>query len=978
MKWARLGLGLSALAPGVCLALNTTPESNGAIGWWPAANPIGCTSSSAYSQWDTTYEGEGYEFVPAIDASFYVMPGCRLQNLYQLVRNQGYAASLYIQTYDILYGDVHGPAMTCYQYSELGLHQANLDAADLIGSHGFSDEDFDIFAVNMYCDNAYVLVLYPSGIERIGDLHPAFATSMVFNNSTYSEDYVASWNSRCVLTLNNVDIRDSTLVRYADTVHRRLRGVGGVSSRPAVAASQELSDLICHGNGDWVLAPTVVLFEPECDYWGYFPGFYDVRVEFDAFMDRDGAYALQVRNGYASNGTPGTGSAPHWVDDHTLAGSVVSLTCPGPIEAFVDARVARSLLGGHHLNGGGACSSVGVAPNGDDFDFVFGTHASEASCDNFATQYSSWGAFPVGTGQTSVYWQVEFQKGIISYTILGGAAAPTDVVATVLPKPVTGKRPVGYAITVRGDPTVFQIVGRDSTDVETRSRPFHVGERPTDFDDLVHVDEMYPDIQIEAYDPARRITSSAADKAERTDPPHYLFVSSRQDFLSACAPVITRLAELGHSSSTVLTTSDPWDIQSHLVEYWRSWEDNPLGFKPRVLFIGDSDEAGGPENIVGTFYSPDTTNICWVSSWCVRDPWLVDFDGDHVEDLPWTRVPASTLPQLQNAVESYRSYLSNQDVSPRRALILNGDLDGDCAALEEPTATIQRIAALYNAHGTPVVRLDDSAYEPCDDWAGRQSAARDEIQAGVTEITGAGYASQRRASPGWFIQDQLSPYWDMSLVPRRQRVIGLFPACDFSDVDRYNPSRMEIGKMWVTAPPSGTSAVFWGSHGRGAWGRAQLFFFETLMTRRLTTGFADLAMLYHLTARDLAETNRGLVDYLGSVQLLGWPVWAPYEQTTSVGAAGRAPELRLVGGNPVRLDGTARFEFAVAARGRMRFDVIDAAGRLVDTSTKMVDAGAQTFEWSPDAQDRRIPSGVYFVRLRTTDGQRSAKLVLLQ
>jgi len=415
------------------------------------------------------------------------------------------------------------------------------------------------------------------------------------------------------------------------------------------------------------------------------------------------------------------------------------------------------------------------------------------------------------------------------------------------------------------------------------------------------------------------------------------------------------------------------------------WEQNPSGFQPRVVLVGKADEnADSPRNILGSFYSPDSTEICWVSDQCVRDAWLLDFTGDHVPDLPWTRVPVTTLAELQNSVESVLDYLSGQSVSAPHALMMDGDLDGMCAALEEePTQTLLAVRQMYQSAGIPVTLAKDSDFLPCDDWAARRDFAAARINAGVTEIMGTAYASNRRASPAYLIQNQFQPYWDMSLVPTRQRIVVLFPGCDLGDTDRENAGSPEIARMFLTAPPSGTSAVFWVAHGRGAWGRAHIHFAQKLMTWRLQRSTWDLADCVFQAIRETAYENPGMIDYLGTVQVDGWPVWAPEAGPAGIDAGresrGAVGQVCSILPNPAR-DGRALFRLELPRGGHVRLEVCDASGRLVKRlADRNLGSGIHTEQWDglSDA-GTRVPSGVYFARVLCAGRKEASRVLVIQ
>jgi hypothetical protein len=88
--------------------------------------------------------------------------------------------------------------------------------------------------------------------------------------------------------------------------------------------------------------------------------------------------------------------------------------------------------------------------------------------------------------------------------------------------------------------------------------------------------------------------------------------------------------------------------------------------------------------------------------------------------------------------------------------------------------------------------------------------------------------------------------------------------------------------------------------------------------------------------------------------------------------------LGVVYPNPFVRD--LRVSYQLAARGRVRLAVYDALGREVSGLVDgVVEPGYYTVNWQGlDDQGRKVPAGVYFVRLDTDDYQHVQKTVLLK
>jgi len=98
-------------------------------------------------------------------------------------------------------------------------------------------------------------------------------------------------------------------------------------------------------------------------------------------------------------------------------------------------------------------------------------------------------------------------------------------------------------------------------------------------------------------------------------------------------------------------------------------------------------------------------------------------------------------------------------------------------------------------------------------------------------------------------------------------------------------------------------------------------------------------------------------------------------------AAETAPaRTALRGAYPNPFNPSTRVDFSLGEAGHASLRVYDLAGRRVRTLVDAeLEAGAHEFEWDGrDDAGRRLPSGVYFVRLEACEFGRSHKLVMVQ
>ena len=107
------------------------------------------------------------------------------------------------------------------------------------------------------------------------------------------------------------------------------------------------------------------------------------------------------------------------------------------------------------------------------------------------------------------------------------------------------------------------------------------------------------------------------------------------------------------------------------------------------------------------------------------------------------------------------------------------------------------------------------------------------------------------------------------------------------------------------------------------------------------------------------------------------PIWVTFDGT-SVAGGDEVSELRLaLAPNPFR--GGAALEWAVpAGSGEARLDVYDVAGRLVRTLDVGAVSGVGVAAWDGrDSSGKEVGAGVYLFRLRSKEGARTEKGVLL-
>jgi hypothetical protein len=932
-----------------------------------------------FDDMNTALSQQGYDVKYKLDTSLSSSPNCKPERLIDYITaGTGW---LHIGTH----GNDSVLLVATYSKTTSGQENFSDDLDSLTTTYGL-DASLTHTQVRGFIEpDAYKIYFYDLWVDKYKGYNAQNGSSTVYTTACDSWWLSARWQAYAVLSYG-YHVTFGRGNSDASEVYNNLNGYGDDVAHRSIGNATADVDSISQGGGtEWVLAPTIISWTPPHGTVYSSAGPFNITVGFDTEMKTSNHGVVSCINGYTldDNEVPGY-YGPRWYGSSSFSASIVPIHCPGPVTACVYSSNAVSAVGEHQLDGGGPVYGAGQGPNRDNFVWEFQTSVPQPACDTWATSFSTCGAFDDATGlTTTIFWQVDFQRGTTNYDVYAGDGKVMTFVQTVAPVIVDPNRPAGYSLTVPKVGSVVEIVEKDNNGNETRSRPFPKGERPDNFEAIINVGNDYPTFEVSFEEPPLQ-HQRGGGPMPTIQHPWYIFVSSRQDFLTAYQPVINKLTALGRPIDTVLTTKNPNDIWTALYPYWTLW--NPGYVRPRVILIGKAyQDTQDVRNILGTYYSPDSTGICQGDGTCVRDTWLVDFDGDHVPDFNWVRVDADNLAKVQNVAQGFLDALNGVHTSAPSAFFLDGDLEW-CTPITEPHATLMNVRSMYGAHGIPTTLVRDSQFPDCYDLAGRRLAAVNAVQNdpnGITEMVGAGYISTRRRSPALLIQNDFSPYWSMSLVPRQQGIVGWFPGCNWGNSDAINTGSQTEEEMWTTASPSGTQARFWTSHGRGAWGRAHLKLLNEIMAWRFSGMCWDVSDVVGQAIRSLADRNPGLIEYLGTVTNYGSPVALPdFPVMPNITGVETSEPMKtsLWSARPNPFSDEARLWYSLSSRGRVVIDVVDVSGRVIARiADETQDAGPHTAIWTGiDQQGRRAPSGVYFIKAALDSQQQSARVTLMR
>jgi hypothetical protein len=209
-------------------------------------------------------------------------------------------------------------------------------------------------------------------------------------------------------------------------------------------------------------------------------------------------------------------------------------------------------------------------------------------------------------------------------------------------------------------------------------------------------------------------------------------------------------------------------------------------------------------------------------------------------------------------------------------------------------------------------------------------------------------------------------------------------ACDFAAFDG-NPTRLgalveQDGVLYAATLATGATNTDWAPFSAGELRQADfapLLPFQSgepdfsLAGSPLRFGFATGQ--YAINAGGATSLHHGVDNW--QLVLNGEIV------LTAAPAAGPASALCLLGNYPNPFNPWTRIDFVTAGATRVSLAIHDLQGRRVRRllAAEMRPAGPQSVIWDGgDERGRPLPSGVYFVRVVTADGEARGKLILLR
>jgi hypothetical protein len=269
------------------------------------------------------------------------------------------------------------------------------------------------------------------------------------------------------------------------------------------------------------------------------------------------------------------------------------------------------------------------------------------------------------------------------------------------------------------------------------------------------------------------------------------------------------------------------------------------------------------------------------------------------------------------------------------------------------------------------------------DYETRQTDAANEMNSGLVEIFAMGAISNRSRTPGMFVQKVTPPIWDMAwLTGGPNPFVFWGPGCGMADIDRDNPVYdPTLAEMFLFADPDRSAAVAWVSHGRGHWSTCHILFAREIGLWRWSGQVSDALECFTRAKNSCITKYPETRDYVRSLFYLGWPVRLP-----GMGTGGCAdPPVRVaremtLACFPNPFNPSTAIQYSIPERGRVDLAVYDVTGRKIIRLTDDVrQAGVQRVIWDGrDARGRRVPSGIYFVRLQAGERTSAVKVAIVR
>lgn len=390
---------------------------------------------------------------------------------------------------------------------------------------------------------------------------------------------------------------------------------------------------------------------------------------------------------------------------------------------------------------------------------------------------------------------------------------------------------------------------------------------------------------------------------------------------------------------------------------------------------GDDSELGEPPTnvVVAYHYNEDTDENC-TGDLCPVDGRIAAPWGSQRIAVPYTRIPCSSLEDLDIAYQSAIDYSLGINVfvggpvarhAGDRASAFDGPPDSELAV-----EFADWLSTAFHGTKLPILRHSQPASERADEMLAQ-------VNGGISTFVSMGHASDNLEWAGMvWRRNALDEY------TTRQHVVGISLSCESANcVDICSSCRPYIERMMFRE--EGTQVPFLLSYTSGTGYLDDEEFGIALHGKILDAGLATEPVLWQdvvFEAIDDLGYQTGRWQMLQKVSSVGPLIYV--QDGTVSGASDPGPLTRALSvsptRNPIARSGHARLELTLPEADRVSVEVFAVDGsRVATVLDREMSEGKHTLDWfGRDGQGRRVGAGVYFVTATVGHSRDTTKIII--
>jgi len=621
-------------------------------------------------------------------------------------------------------------------------------------------------------------------------------------------------------------------------------------------------------------------------------------------------------------------------------------------------------------------------------------------CLNQATLYSNIVAFvDSGASQATIGFQTNGEIGSSSHTVRGFAIAADypgapDTLAIVAADGGPGILRC-YASTVADGYLLYDVAEEDSNGAATWSDPVTIGTKPINWDSLGDCrwdepvmtygsDTLLYVAEGETLIPYVPASSFLPDTSSRYDYVIYTryqtgwlgFVQAAAESLQAQGLRVRVLTgDYGFESLRQVLRDYIANNAAYNASCSNCSHVFPVDPGPTLLICGDA----WPE-IIYPLTFPDNGQC--LGNNCHSYSLIADLDNDSIPDCPVEVIPGDSPAEILRMVNAGADFARGRFLdSGEHVLLVGGDrIDGVQAGWLHDF--IARTKVLYEVHAmSPFAAIYETDYPVGDNYAGVQTAVRDDINDGALEAWFFGSLTNTLKFPAWCI----SSISDPSYLTTKQRMVFWAPGCMLGGVwwpDSLSYNQAPTMEKMAFNDPQKTMMAGGVFHLDPGYETRHLPWAEILRDTRMYALPGTPVSRVHYDAMQAWFDQFPGDNYVLSTYAVGAHVLVP-DAATSVppgdsNGTAAVPHALGAWGN---VGQRPSFRFSLGQATRISLRIVDVSGRYVTTLREAeLPSGPHQFTWlGKDRFGKDVGSGVYFGVLTTRDGRRDvAKVVIIR